>query len=157
MKRKISGQFTPHTAAMLRSPAWCALSLSARRLLDRLELEHMNHRGHDNGDLPVTHAQFCDYGIHHHAVTPAQREAVALGFCQITERGHAGHAGHGAPNKFRLTYLPTNNAPATNDCTRIETIEDAIAISIAARKNKQKQRRNSHCRKTRFPTAGFRQ
>jgi hypothetical protein len=40
---RISEQFSTHRIAMLKSPAWCALSLSARRILDRLEIELGQH------------------------------------------------------------------------------------------------------------------
>ena len=42
-RMKIGAIFVPHTVEMLESPAWCVLSVSARRVLDRIELEHMYH------------------------------------------------------------------------------------------------------------------
>ena len=59
----ISGQFAPRLIEMLRSPAYRALSLSARRILDRIEIEFANHGGRDNGKLPVTYQNFKDFGI----------------------------------------------------------------------------------------------
>jgi hypothetical protein len=90
--------------AELRSPAYCVLSLSARRLLDRMEIELADHGGTDNGKLPVTYDDFERYGIHRHAIGPAIRELVALGFVEITEVGRAGNAEWRKPNVFRLTY-----------------------------------------------------
>ena len=90
--------------AELRSPAYRVLSLSARRLLDRMEIELADHGGTDNGKLPVTYDDFERYGIHRHAVGPAIRELVALGFVEITEVGRAGNAEWRKPNVFRLTY-----------------------------------------------------
>ena len=69
---------------MIKSPAWSVLSLSARRVLDRIEIEHADHGGYDNGRLPVTYDDFEHYGIHRHSIAAAIRETVALGFAEIT-------------------------------------------------------------------------
>jgi hypothetical protein len=46
-RNKIGEQFAPRTITMLKSPAYCALSLAARRFLDRLEIEHAAHGGRE--------------------------------------------------------------------------------------------------------------
>jgi hypothetical protein len=51
-KNKISGQFAWRTIEMMESPAFRVLSHSARRILDRLEIEIAHHGGNDNGRLP---------------------------------------------------------------------------------------------------------
>jgi hypothetical protein len=71
---------------MLDSPAWRALSLSARRLLDFLDIENRRHGGKRNGELIATFEQLCRYGMDRHAIAPAIREAVALGFLVTTRR-----------------------------------------------------------------------
>jgi hypothetical protein len=48
---------------MRSSPAWLALPDNARRVLDRLELEHMQHGGAENGVLVVTFDDFERHGI----------------------------------------------------------------------------------------------
>ena len=63
---------------MLRCPAYSVLSLSGRRVLDRIEIEMADHGGTDNGKLPVTYDDFERYGIHRHCIGPAIREVVAL-------------------------------------------------------------------------------
>jgi len=118
---------------MLRSPAWCVLSLSARRVLDRIEIEHADHGGTENGKLAVTFDNFADYGIHRHAIAPAIREAVALGFLEVTEPGRAGNAEFRKPSRYRLTYRHTDDAAATENWKRIATTTDAIAIASMAR------------------------
>jgi len=75
----ITSQFVPHRIEMIESPAWRALSLSGRRAVDRIEIEHGHHGGNDNGRLPVTFDDFEDFGISHKSVAPAIREVVALG------------------------------------------------------------------------------
>jgi len=109
-RNSIDGQFAAHTIEMIKSPAWSVLSLSARRVLDRIEIEHADHGGNDNGRLPVTYDDFERYGIHRHAIAAAIRETVALGFTEITERGRAGNAEFRSPHKFRLTYFPVRRA-----------------------------------------------
>jgi hypothetical protein len=132
---------------MIKSPAWSVLSLSARRVLDRIEIEHADHGGNDNGRLPVTYDDFERYGIHRHAIRAAIQETVALGFAEITERGRAGNAEFRSPHKFRLTYFHQGRAPPTNEWQRIKTPEDAEALAKAARR-KAPQKTKGQWRKT---------
>jgi hypothetical protein len=118
---------------MLKSPPWRVLSLSARRVLDRIEIELAAHGGMENGKLPVTYDDFVLYGSHRHAVAAAIRELVALGFLRVTEAGRAGNAEWRKPNLFRLTYRHTDNGPPTNEWARIETIAEAKALACEAR------------------------
>lgn len=138
-RNRISEQFVARVVTMLEAPAYRVLSLSARRVLDRIDIELAHHAGHDNGKLPVTYGDFQRYGIDRHAIGPALREIEALGFVQITERGRAGNAEYRSPNKFRLTYRSTEQ-PKTDDWRKIKTIEDANALAAAARKPIKRQR-----------------
>jgi hypothetical protein len=142
LQTKIAGQFIAHRINMLQSPAWCALSLSGRRVLDRIEIEHAAHGGAENGRLPVTYDDFEKYGMDRHAIGPAMREAVALGFIEITEVGRAGNAEFRKPNQFRLTYLETALAP-TDEWQRIQTGIEAAAIAKAARQASAPKKQNS--------------
>ena len=138
-KNKIAGQFSARTIAMMESPAFQVLSLSAHRALARIEIEHAHHGGNDNGNLPVTYDQFIEYGIHRNAVSPAIREVEALGFVEITERGRAGNAEWRQPNKFRLTYRQVGRSATTDEWRNLKTIEEAETIAATARKvSKQK-------------------
>jgi hypothetical protein len=130
----IGEQFAPHKIRMIRSPAWCALSLSARRVLDRIEIELAGHGGADNGKLPVTYDDFEKYGIHRHAIGPAMREAVALGFIEITVVGRAGNAEFRKPNQFRLTYIYSTSAAPTDEWQHIQTDLEAATLAAAARR-----------------------
>jgi hypothetical protein len=143
MKRRnqISGQFAPRLIEMLRSPAYRLLSLSGHMVLARIEIELGDHAGKDNGRLPVTTEDFVKYGMHRTSVAPAIREAEALGFIQITERGHGGNAEHRSPNRFYLTYRPTlenRGSPPSDEWRRINTLEDANRVARTARNNKSK-------------------
>jgi hypothetical protein len=157
-KKPKNNNFVMHSAAMLKSPAFRVLSLSARKILSCIEIEHCNHAGKDNGKLPVTHENYRRFGIHHHAIGPALREVVALGAVEITQQGIAGNADHHRPNLFRLTYLPTGDKPATDEWRRITTIKEAKAIAASARASKPKgyprsarKPKTSQCRETQKP------
>ncbi len=135
-RTRIGGHFAPRLIEMLELPAYRTLSLSARRLLDRLEIELAHHGGEDNGRLPTTYEHFCEYGMDRHCIGPAIREAVALGFLEVTERGRAGNAEFRKPSLYRLTYRHTRRADPTDDWRRIETIEQAEMLAKSSRKQK---------------------
>lgn len=130
---QISGQFAPRTIEMLRSPALQSTSLSARRILDRLEIELADHGGKENGNLPCTYDDFEKFGIHRHQIAAALAELTALGFIVITRHGRAGNAEFRLPTLFRLTYRNTKYAPPTDDWKKIKTINDAEEVVRTAR------------------------
>jgi hypothetical protein len=144
-RNKISGQFSAYLIKMLESPAYRVLSLSARRVINRIEIELAHHGGCDNGRLPVTYADFESYGIDRHAIAPAVREAEALGFIVVTERGRAGNAEYRSPNLFRLTFRQTKGllGDGTHEWRKIGTIEEAAQIAAAARKAPPKKQKPS--------------
>jgi hypothetical protein len=146
----IGGQFAPRLIEMLESPAYRALSLSAHRVLDRIEIELAQHGSQDNGGLPVTYDDFEHYGIHRRCIAPAIREAVALKFVEITKPGRAGNAEHRAPNLFRLTYRHTKGEEPSHDWRRIATAEQAAKLAGQARAP-------MHRKKFRIPVAVFSQ
>src|SRR5262249_18328912 len=115
-RNKIDGPFAPRLIEMLESPAYRALTtLSAHRVLARIELELPHHGGDDNGKLLVTYEHFIEYGIDKDAIAPAIRELAALGFIEVTEQGRGGAGGWHEPNQFRLTYRPVGNARPTHE------------------------------------------
>ncbi len=131
---RIDGQFVWRLVDMLRSPANRVLSLSARRVLDRLEIELADHGGKENGRLPLTFADLVAFGLDRHAIAPALNELEALGFVRCTERGRAGNAEFRTPSRFRLTYRhgPNGEAP-TDEWRAIKTLAEAHEISRGAR------------------------
>jgi hypothetical protein len=138
MKRRnrISGQWSPRLIEMLESPAYRVLSLSAHRVISRVEVELAHHGGNDNGRLPVPVNDFVDYGVDRASVAPAIREAEALGFIRVTQRGRGGNADHRTPNLFYLTFAPGRESraqPPSHDWRKIETVEEAVQIARAAR------------------------
>ena len=137
MKRRnrIATQWSPRLIEMLESPAYRAMTLSAHRVISRIEIELANHGGTDNGRLPVTFDDFVTYGIHRHAIAPAIREASALGFIEVTEQGRAGNAEWRKPNLFRLTFRGKDVGDGTHEWRQIKE-EDASRIAAVARKMK---------------------
>jgi hypothetical protein len=132
-RNRIAGQFSARTVEMLESPAYRALTRAAHQALARIEIEHAHHGGQDNGKLPVTFDQFVEYGLHRHAIAPAIRELIALGFVEVTEAGRAGNAEWRRPNRFRLTYRQANRAAPTDEWRRISE-DDAVMIAKGARR-----------------------
>ena len=139
-KHKISGQFVPRLIEMLRSPAFRALSLTGHRILARIEIELASHGGRDNGKLPVTFADFEQYGIERHAVGRGIRAVCALGLVELTRRGRSGGGEYRTPNLFRITYLPAYGKTPTHEWRRIKTVEQAEKIAREFRRPIKKQR-----------------
>jgi hypothetical protein len=135
-RNRISGQWSARLIELLESPAYRVLSLSGHRVISRIEIELANHGGNDNNKLPVTFNDFVDYGIDRAAVAPAMREAEALGFIRITERGRGGNSEFRRPNLFGLTFAHGRDArsnPPTHEWRKIKTLEQALDIAGAAR------------------------
>jgi hypothetical protein len=143
----IGGQFSWRLVEMLEAPAYRVLSLSARRILDRLEIELAHHGGDDNGRLPTTYEHFHEYGMDRDTIAPAISECVALGFVEVTERGRAGNREFRSPSLYRLTYRPTRGRDATDEWKNIGTLEQAQAVGRAARTTaraeKKRERKNT--------------
>ena|ERR1700722_10340332 len=111
---KISGQFAARLIEMMESPAYRVLSLSAHRVLSRIEVEWAHHGGQDNGQLPVTFDDFVAYGLHRTAIGPALAELEALGFIVVTDQGKMAHAAdYRRPKKFlHVSPGPQGSRPA---------------------------------------------
>ena len=133
---KISGQFSARLIEMMESPAYRVLSLSAHRVLSRIEIEFAHHGGQDNGQLPVTFDNFANYGVHRTALGPALAELEALGFIVITEKGKMARAAdYRRPNKFLLTSRPASKGvDPLHKWRRFKTMEEAEAAAESARR-----------------------
>lgn len=106
MKRnKVAETFVAHSKEMRESPAWRAIPDTAKRVLERLELEHMRHAGTANGSLKVTFDQFAEAGIRRQSVSLALRQLTALGFIEVTLEGYRGQNGFHVPSQYRLTHV----------------------------------------------------
>jgi len=130
---KAETPFVQLTRRLLLSPAWGALSINARRLIDFLMIENMNHAGVENGRLYATYHQLVRYGLSRAHIREAVEECERLGLVR-----------RGAPRmqrvaaRYRLTFLQTINtdtglwAPPSNDWERLSE-EDIHAFQYEVR------------------------
>jgi hypothetical protein len=138
----LAEQWIAYSREMIESPALRVLSQTAIRVMHRLEAEHMNHGGGENGRLQVTYDQLHEWGMDRNAIAPAIRELVALGFVEITEPGYGG-AEKGRSNRFRLTYVNSKSREVpTNEWSKIATLEKAESLASAARAIKDQRARD---------------
>ncbi|MBS7702668.1 hypothetical protein [Chelatococcus asaccharovorans] len=133
-KNAIGSAFIAHKKEMRESFAWRYLPDNARRILDRLELEHLRHGGADNGFLKCTYSDFEEAGIRRASVALAIRQCVELGFAEITGQGQRSVSSFRAPSLYRLTYLNGwgRSMPPTDDWQRVTSDESAVAALTRA-------------------------
>lgn len=94
------------TADMLCSPAFRVLSLNARRALERLILEHLQHAGTANGRLIVTYGDFTRWGVRRNAVAKSLDELEAVGIVCKTKQGGFSCGSERNASTYRLEWLP---------------------------------------------------
>lgn len=111
----IVGQFVAHRVAMLESAAWARLTFAARRVLDRLEIEHAHHGGKENGNLVCTYRDFELFGVRRPSIAAAIRLLVEVGLVEVTHTGRGGNAEFRDPSRYRLTYLNTVKQAPTDE------------------------------------------
>jgi hypothetical protein len=105
---------------LLESAAMRSLSVNGRRVLDRIQLEHMAHAGLENGRLKVTWDDFVKFGVGRRFIGGALAEVIVAGIVAITQPGRkAWGRDRGDPTQYRLTYLPVAEPgdfwPPTNE------------------------------------------
>ena len=93
-----------HTADLLTADKWRRMTLMCRRLLERIEIEHLAHSGLENGRLKIAYSQFVEWGISRRAIPAAIDYAVRAGFLEVIKRGY--HL-RDTTNEYRLTYFAT--------------------------------------------------
>jgi hypothetical protein len=115
MKSKRSeGPWIKLRLEMLESPAWGALTRPAKKVIERLMIEHMKHGGKNNGRLICTYLDFIAFQIRDRSIADGLGQAVELGFVEVTARGGR-FAGRGQPAQYRLTFMPTDGAEPTDE------------------------------------------
>ena len=150
-----SARYVGHTLALRTSPAWKGLPDNARRIVDRLEVQHMNKGLKENGALCCTYVDFAKAGLRRSSIRRAIEEAVALGFVEIVRRGYSAKTDVRVPSLYRLTHvlnLGKDPSPPTNKWATLESdqqVRDALRGVLAmldqerderaARKLRQKQ------------------
>jgi hypothetical protein len=112
---------------LLQSHVWKARSIHCVRFLDFLLIEHMNHAGTENGNLPAPWAQLVEHGLGRRYIGAAVEEAAALRLIAVN-RGGPRATKEAAMNRYRLTFYATRTKnedgheywiPPTNDWERV--------------------------------------
>ena len=136
MKGARKNTFVMHSLEMRESPAWRHLPDKARRLLDRLEIEHMRHGNARNGELIVPYEKLEAAGLRRMNIARAIRQCEALGFLAVTERGGLARGGHKWSSKYRLTYVKGigESPPPTDEWKKI-TSNNIAKIALESIEN----------------------
>lgn len=139
----INEQFIAHRISMRESIAWRALPDEARRILDRLEVEHAHQAGAENGMLVQTYTQFHAAGIRRSSISQAIRQCETLGFLKAQKFGYATSNGLKPASRYCLTYVNGwGQSPApTDDWKKIVTLEQAEAALKRAQRSPVKRQR----------------
>jgi hypothetical protein len=116
---------------MVASPAWRALSLSARKCLERIEIELAKHGGKNNGDLPVTQRDFIAHRVSGARVKAALAELVAFGFIEMTPGYGCQSPLYGRSARFRVLSCASRDGPPPENWKRFKTDAEAKAMSKA--------------------------
>ena len=106
--------FVAHSLALLESPAWLSLSITARRVVDALEREHLHHGGRNNGQLVMTYAQLVRQGASRSKIKAALDELEDAGLVKVRMTGGIG-LGERRPSRYELTYLPVAGRAPSHD------------------------------------------
>ena len=117
------------------------MRFAARKIVDRLIVEHLAHGGTENGNLVATYTNFQQYGLRRRSsIGPAIIEAETVGFIDVIERGGSAYAEFRNPSRYALTWLDRKDGTApTNRWKAFETAADARkavreALTVAALK-----------------------
>lgn len=131
---------------MMESPSWRAMRLAARKVLDRLMIEHQAHAGRENGSLITTYSDFASFGVRRPSIAPAIDELEALGFIDVVHRGGSAYADFRNPSHYALAWIDRKDGtPPTNRWKTFETVADArSAVRMALARPK---RNNASVRK----------
>ncbi|WP_144223627.1 hypothetical protein [Mesorhizobium amorphae] len=103
-----------HRLEMLVHPTWQLAPIPLRRMLERLEIEHLRHGGFNNGELYVSFNQFVAASISRRRISATQDLGEALGLMRVIRSDEA-IGDLRAPNAYRLTYLPAKGSQTPTD------------------------------------------
>jgi hypothetical protein len=136
-KKKGTEPFIQIFRSVNRSHAWRAASRSCKLVVYRVLEEHMAHAGLENGNLPVTTADFLKWGIDAKSVSAAEREATALGLLYLSRRGRGGNAEHRAEHRWGISFVKdAKDRFLGTEWKRFNSLAEAKKVALAARKQK---------------------
>jgi hypothetical protein len=99
------GPYVVHRRKMLESDAYKSLGKTEMKILARLEIELMRHRGTNNGRIICTYDDFAKYGIRRPSIPIGLRQLRRVGLLVVTQRGRRDALRN--PHHYRLPYLAT--------------------------------------------------
>jgi hypothetical protein len=129
-KRAWLTAFIPHRLELLLSPSWQLSPRSLKRVLERLEIEHLRHGGYKNGELYVSFNQFVECGISRRSISPVLKLGEELGLLETVRNSEMVQSDIRAPNAYRLTYVPAVDKKTPSDEWRRlskESVESIVA------------------------------
>jgi hypothetical protein len=139
---KVKPLYVVHTLEMRESPAWRALPDIGRRVLDRLEIEHLRHKLMQNGHLFCRYEDFEAWGLRRASIRFGIEVTTALGFVGIVRRGWKS-----IPSIYRLTYVKSFNdrPPITDEWKAIKCAREArdIIKGVLAELDREKEVRKA--------------
>jgi hypothetical protein len=97
--------FIAHSIEFYQSEAFRSLNNAERKILARIEIEHMKHGGKENGRLVCLYDDFVAYGVRRPSIPAAIKHLETVGAIEMTQRGRR-DAMHN-PHHYRLTYQPS--------------------------------------------------
>jgi hypothetical protein len=95
-----------HTLELRRSKAWQGRSIGCIKLIEFLELEHLQHGANENGQLVAPYSQLEAFGISRRTINAAILEAESRGLIRVDRGGLKGRT-LSELNRFTLTYAWT--------------------------------------------------
>lgn len=139
------------TQSLLESASWRAMTSAARKIVDRLCIEHMAHGGRENGRLAVGYDAFEATGIDRGLIKRTLAELDALGLVKCEQRGRRGWGnGTARLSSYRLTFFGVvgsdDQRPATNEWKAVADDSTAAAAIERARKS-------TACRRSSMPSS----
>ena len=102
-KFSYEGPYVVHRGKMLESDAYRSLGKTELKILARLEIELMRHRGTNNGRIICTYDDFAEYGIRRPSIPRALCRLRKVGLLVVTQRGRRSALRN--PHHYRLPYL----------------------------------------------------
>jgi hypothetical protein len=139
------------TREMMESPAWAALPLASRRVIDRLMVEHMSHAGTENGNLKVSYDQFADFGLRRASLPEAIKVAVELGFIDIVSEGIVSYGAARRPAAYGLAWLhradrtpPSQRWKAFKHVAQAEAVVTSVHEASKAPSARKAERKGAH-------------
>jgi hypothetical protein len=133
-KRRWLSQFVPHRLEMLLHPAWQKAPRPLRKVLERLEIEHLRHGGYNNGELFVSYLQFVDCGVSKRSIRPTLQLGEDLGLIEVIQGHETVRSDIRPANSYRLTYVPARGKEnPTDEWMRISSDQvDRLVVAFKA-------------------------